>query len=352
MVTLIRHLDRARFEPHLALVKAEGPYLSDVPSDVPVHDLKAGRARYCIPAVLRLAWSLRPQVIISTLGHLNLVLIVAKPLLPSGTALLVREGITVSASLKIDGQHTGIWKWLYRFLYRRADKIICQTNYMLDDLAESFRVPREKMVCIYNPVDVGYVRQLAEEGESPFSGSGPHVISVGRLSNQKGFDLLLDATPILREQFPEVQLTILGDGPLRPALEAQREKLGLTRTVHFVGFQRKPFPFLKHADLFVLCSRYEGLPNVVLEALILGTPVVATACPGGMEELVNYADGLRLVPMDNPTLLAESLVRALVETKNRRSGQINPRIVVNFGTGNIVPKYEALLDQMSDVSSI
>ena len=351
VLTILRHLDRKRFEPHLALVRASGRYLGDLPGDVTVHDLKAGRARYAIPAIVRLAWRLRPHAVLSTLGYLNLVVIFAKPVLPRGTGLLVREGTVVSALLVKDVQYPKIWKWLYRRYYKKVDKIICQSDYMLNDLAENFGVPREKMVRIYNPVDVERIRRLAEADENPYPGAGPHLVSAGRLSNEKGFDLLLDAMPLVLERFPRAELTILGEGPLKVALEAQRERLGLTKAVVFVGFQPNPYPYFKHAHLFVLASRFEGLPNVLLEALALGTLVVATDCPGGVKELVNYADGMKLVPMDSPALLAEYLIRTLDEMKHYRYKQSNPHFSETFGVQNAVAEYEALLERVSDASS-
>ena len=117
---VLRHLDRSRFEPHLALVNKTGPYLSEVPPDVPIHDLQSGRIRRAVPALLRLVWKLRPHVALATLRELNLALLILKPVLPRGVKLIAREGISVSVNLAQDSQHPGVLRWLYRHYYAKG----------------------------------------------------------------------------------------------------------------------------------------------------------------------------------------------------------------------------------------
>ncbi len=349
-VTLLQHLDRRRFEPHLALVDARGPSLTDVPPDVPVHDLKAGRARYAMPAIIRLAWKLRPDAVLSWMGHLSIVLILVKPLLPRGLRLLVREGITVSAYLAVDGQDIPMWEWLYRRFYKFADKIICQSDSMLIDLVENFGVPREKTVRIYNPVDVQRIKRLAASAPSPYSGPGPHLVAAGRLCNQKGFDVLLEAMVLVSQTFPSAQLTILGDGPLEAGLKAQRDRLGLQEAVHFAGFQPNPYPYFKNADLFVLASRYEGLPNVVLEALALGIPVVATDCPGGIWEICRSSPGSVTICQTDHQSLAASMVSECARSRSKRPSESDDlkRLGREFEVEEVIGCYEDLFSFLPD----
>src|SRR5262249_6294250 len=143
---------------------------------------------------------------------------------------------------------------------------------MVDDLEMHFSVPKQKLVRIYNPVDVKRVRKVAEAGGNPYSRCGPHLVAAGRLSREKGFDLLVAAMPAIIKRIPEAQLTILGEGPLRELLAEQIHTLGLGEKVTLVGFQRNPWRYFRHADVFVLPSRYEGMPNTLLEALAVGTP--------------------------------------------------------------------------------
>src|SRR5258708_8574767 len=143
---LLRHLDRSRLEPHLAVVQAEVAYLRDIPQDVVVHNLNISRVRYALPRVVRLVWKVRPRTLLSTLRHLNLALMLAKPFLPRGTRLLVREAAIVSTVLREERTHPRLWAWLYRHLYGRADAVVCLSDSMVEDLVVNFSLPREKLV--------------------------------------------------------------------------------------------------------------------------------------------------------------------------------------------------------------
>jgi len=345
IVTFLRHLDRSRFEPHLALVEAVGPYLKEVPVDVPVHDLKAKRVRHAFPGMIRLSWKLRPHAIHSAMCELNLATVLSRPFLPPGLRLLIREDSSPSAQNAKGRKHPLLWNWLYRELYPRADKIICVGDYVLDDLAENFGIPRSKMARIYNPVDFVMTRRLAEEGGNPYCGKGPHLVAAGRLSREKGADVLLDAMPLVRAAISDADLTILGEGPLKPDLLEQRERLGLNEAVHLVGFQPNPYPYFKHADLFVLPSRFEGFGLVVIEALAVGTPVVASDCPGALREILGDCPRARLVPPSDPKALAEGIVAGVnFATKELRLDERLDAFLSRFDVKTLVRDYEELLE--------
>jgi glycosyltransferase involved in cell wall biosynthesis len=344
LLTLLCHLDRNRFEPHLGLLQAKGEFMGDIPKDVVIHDLRISRVRYALPSIVRLAWKVKPDVILSTLAHLNLALISSRFLLPRGTRLLIREAVVASASIPQETRHPRVWEWLYRRLYKRADKIVCLSDSMVRDLIERFDVPTRKIVRIYNPVDIAAMRQLAGNGKSPYSGSGPHLIAAGRLCRQKGFDVLVNAMPAIVEHLPNARLTILGEGPLRVQLTEQVQRLGLAESVHFLGFRSNPWPYFKHADLFVLPSRYEGLPNVLLEARACGVPAVATDCPGGTREIADIDSRVHLVPTEDVGAIASAIVSLCKVTRNIRQDAEEPKeLIKRFGVQVIVDDYSSLL---------
>jgi glycosyltransferase involved in cell wall biosynthesis len=293
MLDLLRHLPRDEFDLHLALVRGEGSLLQDIPDDVPWHALGARRVRGAFAPLLALIRRLRPDVILSTLYHLNQFLLLMRPLLPRGTRIVIREAITVSQSFRRRGRF-GVRTLFLPWIYPTADRIVCQCDYMARDLAEHFRIPAGRMVTIYNPIDVKSVRASADGPANPFEhrGRGPHLVAVGRLDPQKGFDTLISSLPDLQLIEPEAQLWILGDdqsGEVQRDLSRQASAAGLSERVHLVGYVDNPYPYLAHADLFVLSSRYEGLPNVLLEALALGCPVVALDRPGGTREVMELS---------------------------------------------------------------
>jgi glycosyltransferase involved in cell wall biosynthesis len=308
VVSLVRYLDRSRFEPHLALLKGFGVYLKDVPEDVPLHDLKTPRVRYAIPALVRVMNGVRPDVAISSLCELNFAMAVVRQLLRFRPALLLREDSAPRAQLA--GKHfPALGRVLYSRLYPWADRIICVSDHIIEELAGNFGIPRSKLTRIYNPMDPVEVRRRAEIEPNPYSGCGPQVVAVGRLERAKGFDLLLEAMVLVRRALPTAQLTVVGEGPSRAELEAQQHRLGLAGAVHFVGYKSNPYPFMKHASLLVISSRFEGGSSLVaLEALALEKSIVATDCPGGMREVLENCPMSRLVPSGDAGELAAAIV--------------------------------------------
>ncbi len=311
ILTLLRHLDHNRLECHLGLVQAGSVSLEDLPSEVVVHHMRVARMRYCLPSIVRLAWKIKPQTILSTVSHLNVMSILARPVFPGNVRLLIREATTPSAYLIKDTEHPRLWDFFYRHLYRHADKIICLSDAMRRDLAGHFGVPPGKMVRIYNPVDVGMIRRSAHAADNPYRAPGPNLVAAGRLRKEKGFDLLLDAMPAVFQKFPGAQLTILGEGPDESRLKDQARRLGLFDKIDFRGFVQNPWVFMANADLFILPSRAEGLPNSLLEALALGTPVVASDCVGAMRELQSVDPRIVLFQTENRSAMAEAIVSAL-----------------------------------------
>jgi glycosyltransferase involved in cell wall biosynthesis len=344
IITLLRHLDHTRFECHLGLVLAGSAFLDDIPAEVVVHHMRVTRMRYCLPSIVRLAWKIKPQTILSTVSYLNVMSILARFCLPRNVRLLIREAVQPSAFIENDTEHPRLWEFIHRRLYRHADKIICLSDSMLQELAEHFLVPPEKLVRIYNPVDVAMIRRKVEGTETPYSGPGPHVVAMGRLQHQKAYDVLLHSFSVVLKSIPDARLTILGEGPLEAQLKEQAGGLGLDHAVSFLGFQKNPWLYAKHADLFVLASRFEGLPNSVLEVLALGTPILATDCPGGIREIQKAARQIILVPPESPGALAGATVAALGRSKDRHG---NPRemeeCLRSFDLQKIVDDYSGLL---------
>ncbi len=254
-----------------------------------VHALGAGRARAATLRLLLLVWRLRPKVILSGAAEISFLALLLRPFFPPGTRVLVRQNGTVSAALA----HGGVPRYtrlLYRLLYRRADRVICQSRAMAEDLARETGVHSEQIVVLPNPVDLEGI--LAErDAPSAWSGPGPHLLAVGRLSREKGFDLLIEALASLRGRFPVADLILVGSGREEMALKALCRSLKMVLRSDLWNRSDTPYAFFREATLFVLPSRYEGMPNALLEAAAAGLPLVSTPASGGVVDLLSGRPG-------------------------------------------------------------
>ena len=196
MLTLLKHLPREQFELSLALVERVGPYLSELPNDVTVFDLDTGRVRYAVPKIIRLVNRIKPDIVFSTLGHLNIALIISQIFWKHSASLIIREGTVVSTQNSILANGV-VWNYLYRRYYPKANRIICQSIAMADDLNIEFKIPQSRTFTIYNPIDLDYIDSLTD-GKNPFPiGVGPNIVAIGRLAREKAFDKLIKAFPSL-----------------------------------------------------------------------------------------------------------------------------------------------------------
>jgi glycosyltransferase involved in cell wall biosynthesis len=312
---LARSLPREKYEVHLGLVTQASAAFENIPPWVEIRALGARRVRSAALSLLRLIRKLQPDVVLSGMAHLNFLLLLLRPLLPRKTALLIRQNGTVSSALAHGGlpAYTRLAYWL---LYRRADRVICQTPAMAADLARATGTPVHLMEVLPNPVDVEGIRAAVLQSPNStstnlWSGAGPHLLAVGRLEQVKGFDLLLQALAQVRKRFPGADLTVVGAGTEESALRARSLELGLGSSAHFTGQVTSPSGYFPGATLFVLSSRHEGLPNALLEAAAGGLPIVATPASQGLVELLRGQPGVWLAPEVSAEALARSLVTAL-----------------------------------------
>jgi glycosyltransferase involved in cell wall biosynthesis len=348
MVHIANHLDRGRYEPSVVLGAVEGPYLRDVRPDVPIHGLGgATRARTAVPSVVRALRRLRPDVVLSTVGS-NFAVALARPFLPRRLGVIFREGNSTSAFLadvaRTSPGRAAVYRAIYRALYARADRVVCQSDFMLNDLATRFRVPRARLTRIHNPVDVDAIRARLTE-PVVYAGRGPHLVTAGKLEHQKGYDLLIAAFARVLASHPAATLTLVGEGTEHAALEAAATSLGIASAVRFLGFQPNPFPYFAAADLFVSSSRYEGFANVITEAMACGTPVVATDCPGASREVIEPGVTGWLARSEDVDALAEAMTTAIAALPGVDRKAIELACERRFSVTRIAAAYEAEIDR-------
>lgn len=277
-LNILSQLDKRRFDKVLITVSGEGPLRNQQSADHYL-DLKKVRLRSAVLPLVRSIWDWRPDVIFSTFGHINLALLMLRPLLPTSTKLILREANLPSLSLPAS-RYPKLFSWGYKYLYRYADLLLCSSERMREEFSHNFKIPHAKLLVIPNPVDVEKIRATAIL-PIRHPGGGRRFIAAGRLVRQKGFDRLLDMFVNLPQQD---HLTILGVGSEEMFLRQKAQSLKLSN-VSFEGFVNEPWALYAGADAFLLSSRWEGMPNAALEALAVGTPVIATAESGGLSEV-------------------------------------------------------------------
>ena len=333
-------LSAEKYEVHLGVITRSAYPSPSLPGSVTVHRLGARRVRAASLPLLRLVWRVRPNVILSGMAHLNFLVLLLRPLFPAQTRVVVRQNATVSADVD-SGRLPVYTRLLYRLLYRTADRVICQTPAMAADLAERSRISSTAVEVLPNPVDLDAARGKTDP--RPWSGPGPHLLAIGRLSPEKGFDLLLEAIWSLRHKFPSADLTILGEGAARPLLTEICRVLQLETAVSFPGYVERPEIYFQGATLFVLSSRQDGMPNVLLEAAAAGLPIAAFPSSPGVAALLRGKQGVWIAPDISPPALAHTLLRAL---DSLQPGQrFDHPWIEPFGTHRAIRRYEDLIDR-------
>lgn len=344
MVTLANGFAERGHAVDVVLAHAEGPYLADVAKAVRVVDLRARRVAASLPGLVGYLRRERPTALLSAMGHANVVAVLARGLAHVPTRVVVSEhnhfSQTQRRAVNLRGRAMGRFM---RVAYPRADGVVAVSAGVADDLARSIGLPRGRIEVIYNPVVTPALEALARAPVPHpwFDGAGPPVIlGVGRLTAQKDFATLIRAFARLRARQP-ARLVILGEGELRPALEALAAELGVQADVSLPGFVDNPFAYMRRSALFVLSSAWEGFGNVLAEAMACGCAVVSTDCPSGPAEILENGRWGRLVPVGDAPALADAMAATLAEV-NRPEVQAR---AAAFGVENAV---NACLRLMTD----
>lgn len=336
VLTLLEHIDKKHFEPILVLLANKGHYAGMVSKGIKIIDLQAPQARNAVFKIIKVIYSHKPDVVFTTLAYLNLIIAILRPILPKNILFIARESNTVSIRNKRE-KYPRLFDWLYRHVYQNFDLIVTQSEYMKNDLIINYNIAPEKMITIYNPVNTQTIKKQYNQTQPDLPKNHCNLLAVGKLSYQKGFDLLLETMRHLDKKY---YLTILGEGNEYAALQELIIKNNLQKQVHLAGFTQNPYSFMKNADLLVLSSRFEGLPNVVLEANSCGTPVVAFDAPGGTAEIIHNGKNGFLVPAFDTQAFAQTIQKACHYPFDYE--RIKKETEQNFGIDKIIKLYENL----------
>lgn len=299
---LCNGIDGSKFETILLIINNTDQFYTVTNPVITIIDLQVKRIRYSLFPIRKIVQENQPDIVYTTANHLNLLLATFRWLFPKHTRFIARESSLVSANSK--RSDFPMYQKLIKRFYCRLDHIICQSKAMQDDLVQHFNIALSKTTVIYNPVSLSSDVVLATN-KQPYT-----FITVARLSAEKGIARVIKAVAALTYDF---RYYIIGDGDQRQALEKLVTDMQLQGKVFFQGQQQEPFAGLRHADLFLFGSYYEGFPNAVLEAIGWGIPVVAFDGAGGLNEIISNGENGLLVKTGDP----ETFVLVIEEALSR-----------------------------------
>jgi glycosyltransferase involved in cell wall biosynthesis len=352
MVLLLKHLDRTRFAPSLCLFSTTGPFMREIPPDVPVIDLGKTSRWDAARLVIRLADVIRhdrPQVVLSKLDYPNVVTALANRLSLAAAPLVVVEEAVQSRELPTMS-HSGVRRALLRWAYRRAETVVVPAPGVAEDLRTNVGLRARAFDVIPNMVDVEAAERAGGRpvGDPFHDGGEPLIATLGRLAESKGQRDLLAAIAILNETRP-CNLVVAGTGGDEGRLRAMARELGIAGRVSFPGFLDNPVALLRRADVFVSPSHHESFGNTIIEAMAAGCPVVSTRVPTGPEWIIADGEtGLFAAPRD-PADLARKVALLLDDSalRDRLAEQAREVASARYGVEAVVGAYEQLFERVA-----
>ncbi len=315
LVNIINSLDDSKFSITLVVFYGNDNYLPLIEKKVEVRKLEVRSVKAGVLKLRSILDKVRPEIVFTSAEHILFFLSLYKifrgkfkliyrlPTLPSNKLYKGLKGKIIASFTK------SILKW--------SDFIICQTNEMKSEVHKYYNIEDDKVYFIKNMVNIEQILKYSNEYIPEFSANKTNIVAAGSLYSAKGFDILIKAIANLIKQNRNIKVYILGDETVekgyREYLENLIESLHVSEYISLLGFVKNPYPYYKSADIFVLSSIKEGFPNVVLEALVLGTPVVATNCIN-FEGIIDSSNGL-IVEKGNIESLSVGLQEIKVDTQ-------------------------------------
>ena len=322
------------------LVRAGGVNLKFLSEHIRVVDLKAQNTYMCLPALVQYLNRARPRVFLSSLDLTNLFALIARRISRVNTRLAIRIENMVSTQ-KRSFLKKGLEKIFLSALYPWADDIVAISKNVAEDIIRYAGLPPAKIHVVPNPVITpDLLNKAGEDAKHAWlkKGQPPVILGAGRLTEQKDFETLLNAFAILRRKM-DARLIILGEGELRSELETIIRRLEIEKEVDLYGYVENPYSFMRQSRVFVLSSKWEGSPSVLIAALACGCPVVSTDCPGAVREIL--ADGAYgdLVPVGDAAAMAEA-IEMVLETGGKSAA---PNWLDQFSIENVTDQTMKIL---------
>lgn len=339
VINLVNHIDKGKFKIVFVIgnlkINAYDQYIN---KDIYPIDLRSKRMRYSFIKLRRILAQENPDLIFTTLYENNLLVSFINATRFKKSKIIIREANTRSESGTVTWINRTVTKISYNNL---TDGLVAPSKGVRDDLIKNFGVQPSKIKVIYNPVDLNAINVLKlQEVENIEwkSNSEMNVVAVGRLDEQKDYPTLLKSISIVMKRQP-VNLYILGTGPLEEDLKNLASVLGIRERIKFLGFVKNPYKYLSRADLFVLCSKWEGFAHVVVEAMACQVPVIATNCKSGPDEIIDSGLDGRIVNVGDYDELAV-VIEEMLTSNTESYVQAGMKKAEIFSAPKITKEYE------------
>lgn len=290
----------------------ESPIVNFIPSGTNVKFIKPQSGFFVIFSILRCLLKEKPDCVFSSMMYLNTKILLLRNIFKTTKFIIRCENYLYTYSRK--------QMLLIRGTYYKADKIIAQTEEMKIELVNDIGIKENVVEVLQNPIDKETINKCICD-KSPYKNNSIKFIASGAFKRAKGFDVLVKAFPIVLKHIPNAELYIVGDYETGNRLsiynevKKEIENNGIDGKIHILGYKKNPYIWMKYADCFVLSSRNEGLPNVLIEAQYIGLPVAATNCIPVISRIVNDGINGYLAENENPSSLAAAMINA-VNLKN------------------------------------
>ena len=308
-ITIARILQKEGFRVEfINFGKHEGDMLSWIEPEFKMTSFGCSRVLKAILHLRKFMQEHPDSMYFSSREHVSIVGLVAAKLENKQIVVRVPNMPKNILTKGISGLKLMIIKYINKWLLKSAKTIIAQNNEMRNQLLEYYGLPSNKIIVINNPVDAKYVIKSAEGSSFPFNSKEVNFLNVSNIAYSKGIDILKEAWPKVKRETPNAHMYIVGRTDSEYAKEIV--KSNTLKDFTFLGFQSNPYPFLKHCDVFVLPSRMEGFPNVVLEAMCFNRPIACTTCVDIVKDIISEGKNGYYCEIEDVDALAECMLKA------------------------------------------
>ena len=350
IIDIANNLSKRGYFIDIVLAKGGNIYLEEISPSVNIINLKSKSTILSFFPLSRYLKKSRPYGIISALSHANCAVLLAGNIIDKNIKIVVSErNISYRKTKNKIGFKRIILDWLIKYFYPQAKCIVTVSEGVRKSIISTYKFKDDQVKCILNPIDFKKINKLKSESilnneiiNDLKNENQKIILSVGSLTKQKNYSLLIKAFKIVSEQI-NCKLIILGEGPERLNLKRLCRDLEIdSKSIYLPGFIANPFPYMKACDLFVLSSLWEGLPNVLIQALACNCNIISTDCDAGPREILEDGKWGRLIKVNDIDALANAILKEL-SSKNQQYGDSKMGGLNRFNIDKVTNQYlEAL----------